>query len=441
MFAYLEPKEAATFRWAGRVVAEIGLHYLTPKIHLRLREESYDRLLAISEHPVASKCVVELEYETEGLWLIDRKRFDRIFMLTKSRSRRRTSSREVFSRNFSLPGKKSTLRETTQLLDRAWSLYKEYQAGYEKVKQAAFFFLKMVKAFKRLPALKTISTPAASAYERYVAEVKDLLPTYSFVDVDYHKVPSCISATTCVLLAAESAGLQLSEFHCPRFNWQTLTRDVIHLPSLNRSIFHLKVLNIALVEPRHMCQKGSDVGIDNSSLRCPKNGQVFSFITSAPGLERLELKFDTKYYCLLSAKEIMKDFHWPFLKAISLDRLSTNEQYLVQFFERHKHTLREIHLGDLCMPRGLWLETFQQMRRIFKFGHQLDICTLGGTFRDCSHVPFEMESISDGNIYATGTIISDYIRATNFGDITLTDYWEIIQSNNYLNYVLAGQSD
>ena len=65
VFAYLEPKEAALFRWAGRVIAEIGLQYLTPKVCLRLREESYDRLSAIAEHPVASKCVVELEYETE----------------------------------------------------------------------------------------------------------------------------------------------------------------------------------------------------------------------------------------------------------------------------------------------------------------------------------------------------------------------------------------
>ena len=427
VFAYLEPKEAALFRWAGRVIAEIGLQYLTSKVYLRLREESYDRLLAVAEHPVASKCVVELEYETEGFRSINREKFDHIFSCTDLRSQRHDSSERELGRNMPLSNKKRTRRHTMQLLNRAWSMYEEYQAGHKKVEEAEFFRAKMVEAFKRLPKLKIISIPVNSAYERYIAEIKLLLPTYSFSDGKAYGDPLCLGATSSVLLAAESAGLQLSSFHCQRFNWRTLNQKV-SLPTLSRSISHLKVLNITF-EPGHICQNGSHVGIDPSSFECSQNGHLSSFITSAPNLERLEVTFNMWpcYYTGRGIKEIVKDFNWLCLKAISLDRLVLSEHYLVHFFERHKHTLREIQLRHMRMVPGLWHVTFHDMRRTFKFGHQLDTCKLGGIFRDPQMV-YWMESIRRGNIFATGTMISDYIQATNLGDITLTDYWEVMKS-------------
>ena len=414
VFAYLERKEAATFRWVGRIVAEIGLQYLTSKVCLRLREESFDRLLAIAEHPVASKCVVELEYETEGLCLVNREEFDQIFTCTDLKSQRYESSEQEASRNVPLPSKKRTARKTKQLLNRAWLLYEEYQAGHKKVEQADFFRGKMVEAFKSLPTLKIISTPASSAYERYVAEIKELLPTYSFVDVALYGDPLCVSATESVLLAAEAAGLQLSDFHCPRFNWQTLKQNVSDRSTLSRSIFHLKVLSIAFVE----------LGYDTIL----KIRRLFSLITSAPNLERLGLNFEVwpSLYTAPMVNEIIKDFHWPSLKAISLDSLNSSEHYLVQFFERHKHTLREILLRDMGMPQGLWEVTFHEMRRTFRFGHQLNTCKLGGTFCD-RHLTYAMESTDEGNIDTAGTMISNYIRATDVGDITLAHYWEVIE--------------
>ena len=76
IFTYLEPAEAAAFRLVGRVVAEIGLQYLVPTAYLALNERSYDRLWAIAKHPIVSKYVVRLEYETEGLRFINRLQWD-----------------------------------------------------------------------------------------------------------------------------------------------------------------------------------------------------------------------------------------------------------------------------------------------------------------------------------------------------------------------------
>ena len=424
VFAYLEPKEAATFRWTGRVVAEVGLHYLTPKVYLRLREESYDRLLAIAEHPIASKCVVELEYETEGLRFIDRKKFDQILIFTDLGSQRHDSSEQEASRNVPLPSKKWTVRKTKKLLNRVWSMYEEYQAGHKKVEQADFFRAKMVEAFKRLPNLKIFSTPAKSASERYIAEIniaeiKELLPTYSFGGVETYREPSCKGATRSVLLAAESAGLRLSNFHCQRFNWETLKQEFSELPTPSTSISQLKVLNIAF---------GRYEVTDFIIVPCPKRRQVSFLITSAPKLERLGITCGAMPSHQTSPKvqEIIQDFHWPSLKSIHLDGLSSSKRDLVHFFERHKHTLREVSLRYMSLRPGLWEVTFQEMRRTFNFGHQLDVCTLGGTFNDSESL-YEMETTDEGYTDATGKIISEYIRATDIGDITLGDYWEIVE--------------
>ena len=415
VFAYLEPKEAAIFRWVGRVVAAIGLHYLTPKVYLKLREESYDRLLAIARHPVASKCVVELEYETEGLRLIDRKTFDKIFTCTNPSSQRHDSSEQEASRNVPLPSKKRIARKTNQRLSRVWSIYQEYQAAHKKVEQTGFFHAKMVEAFKRLPALKIFSTPAISAYERYVAESKKLLPTYSFDDVETYRDPSCMGATRSVLLAAESAGLQLSSLQCQRFNSKRLLQDSSELRTPSTSISQLKVLNIAFGR-----YEFSDIILVEYFTK----RQVFFLITSAPKLERLGITFNACYHA--SVKEIIGRFHWPALKAIDLAGLSSPEDELVPLFERHKYTLKEVSLRDMTMLSGLWEVTFHKMRRTFRFGHQLDACTLRGIFLD-SEAFYGMETTGKGNIDAPGKVVSDYIQATDLGDIALNDYWEMMK--------------
>ena len=135
VFAYLEPKEAATFRWAGRIVAEIGLQYMASKVRLSLNEESYDRLLAVNEHPVVSKYVVELEYDTERLRSMNRKKFDLIFVCTNLRAQRQrqASSDRELSRIVPILSKKPIARQTKQLLNQAWSMYKLYQANQHKV--------------------------------------------------------------------------------------------------------------------------------------------------------------------------------------------------------------------------------------------------------------------------------------------------------------------
>ncbi len=189
VYTYLEPTEAAAFRWAGRVVAEIGLQYLVPTVYLKLNEESYDQLLAISEHPVVSKYVVNLDYETRGLDFLDREQFDykirtRTAIPQQHNPSERPDSlmsaraRRAYERDSVL--KLRSKEQITQKLNRIWSMYEASYSRQKKVEVAKFFPAKTVKAMKQLRNLKRISTSPDGAYERYVAGILEFFPTYGF---------------------------------------------------------------------------------------------------------------------------------------------------------------------------------------------------------------------------------------------------------------------
>ena len=218
IFPYLEPTEAAAFRWAGRVVAEIGLQYLAPTVYLKLNEESYNRVLAISEHPVVSKYVINLDYETRGLNAINREQFDDMVISTETIAQRHESS-EISNRFASARAWRAYNREsvrnipllsrkqTRQLFNQAWSLYEAYLASQTMLQRSGFFREKIAEAIIRFRNLQRISTSADSAFIRYTAQFRDFLPTYylsPLIDNAY-EIPPDVGVTSVIMSARQSA--------------------------------------------------------------------------------------------------------------------------------------------------------------------------------------------------------------------------------------------
>lgn len=57
---YLEPMEIARIRLLGRSIAAVGLEHLVAQIQLVAKPNSFDRLLAVAEHPSAGRYVTSL---------------------------------------------------------------------------------------------------------------------------------------------------------------------------------------------------------------------------------------------------------------------------------------------------------------------------------------------------------------------------------------------
>ena len=434
IFLYLEPTDAACLRWAGKVVAEIGLQYIVPTVYLRLYEESYDRLLAISRHPVVSKYVVKLEYETLALRRIDREVFDQELLETRVIPSSQRSGRpdslasarawRAYDRDSIRNLPIFTRRQTTWRLDQAWSIYETSRKSQEKVQQADFFRVKLVEAMKSFQNIGVISIPTYGVYERYVAALKDLLPTSNFRYRPHYERVSYVSASDSILSAVESASLQLREFHCQWFDWWTISQIRGRFAAMKRSVFHLKVMDICFTDPQYMESNNINDLFKFFRSNRLNTGRLKEFITSAPNLKVLRLSFDEQDPGYTTFNELFGSFRWSLLEVLSLGNLSMSEDELVGLCYRHARTLKDLSLQDLVMNRpGSWKVAFHRIRQVFDLGQQLDNCRLVGEYVSDTDY-YDMEAISAWNSYTVGQILSDYIRTIKFGDISIAEYYE-----------------
>ena len=428
VFTYLEPTEAATFRLVGKVVAEIGLQYLVPTAYLALNEESYDRLLAIAAHPVVSKYVVKLEYETEGLRLITRHQWDlMINSLPRSnlpdaaserpqssasartwRAYKRESVRDMTSLN---------RRQTTRALNRAWLMYEGYYASQKRVQQAHFFPEKIGEAMKQLPNLKTVLATADGAHNRYVAEMKRFLPTYYLCHYRFIGRSSIADTTSSISSAAESVDLRCQHLLTQSVNLQIFEQTNNHLAYLKKCMLQLKTMNLDFTR---LQGNGGIVGFIEMEIL--EKGYVRGLVTSAPNLVQLSLAFDILQFRHTDILYTIGGFHWHFLKAVSLVSLCSHEHELWDFFGRHARTLKHVSLKNMHQLEGLWHMTFQDMRRAFAFGQLLETCRLTGHFT----------TPTGGFIDIEDTVVSNYVQATDFEDISLNKYCEMIGVRPYV---------
>lgn len=410
IFTYLDPKEAAAFRFVGKAAAEIGLQYLVPTVYLALNEESYDRLLAIAKHPIFSKYVVMLEYETEGLRFMDRNQWDSVMISTTTEARP-VEKPDIYASARAWRAYDRG-RETTKALNRAWQMYEAYHASQKKVQQALFFPEKTAEAMKHLPNLTTISASGDGAYRRYVAEMKDLLPKYHVRSSYACERQSIVDTTSSILSAAESAGLRCHHFLSQPISLRIFRPISDNTASLKKSMLHLKTMKLDLT----VTQRGRE--IDSIEIGILRKDSILDFVTSAPNLQHLSLAFNMEKhnYAEIPFNKTIGGFYWPSLKALSLVSLCSYEYELWNFFERHARTLKHVSLKDMRLYEGLWPRTFEEMRRIFAFGQQLNTCRLSGYF----------SSPAVRTIHIVGTVTSDYVQATDFEDISLEEYCQAI---------------
>ena len=419
IFTYLEPTEAAAFRLVGRVVAEVGLQYLATTVYLALNEESYDRLLAIAEHPIVSKYVVKLEYETEGLKCINRhhQTLTRLPVIYSRDDSSETPDRSASARTWRAYDRESVRDisllnrgQTTRVLNRAWSINEEYHASQKRVQEAHFFPEKIAEAMKQLPNLKTIFASVDGAYKRYVAEMEKFLPPkhYLFRCEQFGR-SSIADSTSSILSAAESVDLRFYNFLSEPINLQIFGQIHNNFASLKKSMLYLDTMDLKITPQRDRRED------ESSNMEVLEKGCVLDLVTSAPNLQHLRLVFDT-FYCdhmAILFNKTIGGFHWPFLKSVSLVGFDSHEHELCDFFGRHARTLKHVSLENMHHYEGSWRSTFQEMRRKFAFGKQLKTCRLSGCF----------SSPGSGVIYVFDTVISDYIQATDFEDISLNESW------------------
>ncbi len=173
IYKYLGPTDVAKLRLLSLRVAQIGLEYLVPCIHLQLTTTSYNRLSAISRHPVICKHVCEIRYESDFLEHIpwdDFKEF-RNTSREPAPSIHDGRSRGPYTRAYFKLEERHEQSEMEKI-QAAYRLYQNFLKHQSELERKAFLSSQVTEAFLRLPNLMRLDTGRSWNHDRFVLSLE-----------------------------------------------------------------------------------------------------------------------------------------------------------------------------------------------------------------------------------------------------------------------------
>ncbi|MCJ1459622.1 hypothetical protein MMC28_010001 [Mycoblastus sanguinarius] len=423
IYKYLTPREVAGLRLTCRSAARIGLEYLVPEICLTIKEDSFDRFLAISEHPIVSKYVKQLSWETDNLPFLTREEFeDSLETLDHLVDRHLTEppsptasvrAWRAYDRELYQHKKRSRHAYTEMQVSSAFSMYQSYCSDQDHIRQAECWSEKIAKGIKQMTNLDSLFSGMHGPSYRYTSEVREAYGLkygywHSHTE-DNAENPLGLHLTRSILLAVEQADLKIESVCCGSVNWRTFTANYQDFAAMRKSIRYLKYLDMRIITG----YIAENVALRNDSEGIRRIGQ---FVTSAPDLEIFSITFDDTYndnHFDYAFERIIGNFRWPSLKSATFSVMNIREDDLMDFCARHTSTLEELSLGDIYMFEGTWLSTLRRMRQTSK----LTKFDVHGVLGDDDILEWNLTSS-----YGPGQFIRNYVLDHNGEDIALEEY-------------------
>lgn len=402
---YLEPKEVTGIRILDRTLAAVGLEYLVSQIHLVAKPDSFDRLLAVAEHPSARRYVTSLFYEADVLKLyrtpqIDRKRWEESIVVPDDVGSLEEFQDPCFASAYDRLPKKYVRRPlavastrhlhyTKRELQQAYEKYRSYRTEQRRMIRSVAYEEALVGAMKQLPRLKTIILSCRRGLTNHFRTAfgaglsEDVAPDYGNAEtVGAHQL-------SFILSAADKAGLQIKKLVCGSLGQLFLDSSFERLEAMKRSIHDLRCLHLFLTYTSRETNPGYNPNGSDS------NGTAsISFASFAPSLEILSVRFDEDHPTdLPDLRHLIKDFHWSFLASASFAKMQTGFETLIGFCVRHAGTLKDFNLTDIRLYTDGWLLMFCEMRE--KLG--LKIMTVAGIFQSDEGEYWDFEAGNGNN--------------------------------------------
>lgn len=228
---FLKPMDVAGIRLLDRTIAAVGLEHLVAQIHLIAKPDSFDRLLAVAEHPSAGRYVTSLFYEANLLGSPsspqnDREKWEESIVIPDDDSLLEEFKDPYFElachhlpkryiwRPLATGPNHHDLHYTKREVEQAYGKHRSYCAEQCRMNTSDAYEGALVRAMKQLPHLTSIIVSCRRGFTNpFRAAFRAGLPEDLAPDPGKAKTigPHQLSL---LLSAADKAGLQITKLVC-----------------------------------------------------------------------------------------------------------------------------------------------------------------------------------------------------------------------------------
>ena len=387
IFNLLETSQVANLRLACKAFSAIGLQYLASTIHLIFKPSSFEHLRQISEHPDLSQHVHTLFYEADSLEAVfSMKEWKRKIIAPDRSNAVHSEPMPAPPPNASTREQRAYRRHVEKLraapryiysagqLRSAYEEYEHYVWLQNYIRQYDYNSDMIREAMAKLPKLKTIELSlvhrllGGPSRKLEQAFAKGLTVACG----DQGHGPCGVEQLQSLLVGASDAGLEIETLRCGSVQWMLfMERDVV-FNKLKHAVRCLRTLELYITtrydHQDHDWLPDEEVDVhDEEVYICAQyledSGRLRDFLTSAPQLENLTVLFDTGTTLHSAARlsDLVGDFSWHSLRLAAFSKISTTEEELMDFYERHAKTLREIRIESVHLDDGSWTDIFRRI--------------------------------------------------------------------------------
>ena len=382
IFSLLHPLHVANLRLACKIFSTIGLQYLVAEIHLIFKPTSFDHLRLISEHPVLSQHVHTLFYEADRLEDFDSMKewkkhiiipgwFNTIDskLLPSPPPDAGKREKRAYRRHMQKVREAPRYIYSARQLKNAYEEYKHFVWCQDYMRQYDYNSDVIREAMAKLPKLKTIELSLLSCIRKDMSRKLQnaFAKGLSLASGEHgHGDPCGVGQLRSLLVGASDAGLEIETLRCGSVQWQFFAERDFIFNKLKHAVRCLRTLEFYITTRRDGYRDSEEV-IDEEITLCAgyleETGRLHDFLTSAPQLENLTVHFASA--CPMSParlSDLVGHFTWHSLRLASFNLISTTEEELMDFYERHAKTLREIRIDSINLDHGSWADLFGQIR-------------------------------------------------------------------------------
>ena len=416
------PRDIKTFRLVSTEFSAIGAEFLLPVIHLTFQSRSFERLRAISEHPVLSQHVKHLLYEADTFGNPRESEEEWVGKMLKSKvvSNRKLSAKSAGNEDraeWSVYDQRKAFKAEVAVAELELSdRYKACMAtvlDQQSIRHQSDPYNAglMAKAIIRLPNLTeaTLSfhgdvLPHTNAFKRAYPEYPN--PSRH----DYNDGYSHMTQICSMLDGFASAEPKLRDLRCSFTDWRFFQIDGHRMSRIKCALKHLESFSMIFWGQRFPFSAEDEVNYEAFLQH-----REYDFLSAAKDLKALSLKISDE----LSRhervfKHVVGTSNWASLRVVELDGIRMAEETLIDFLQRHALTLKELGLHHFYMINGDWASALPRIRKAVR----LEDFRATGRWRSarmdfwlidtCKRFP-ELGESPQSQRYRLGTAVKTYI--------------------------------